>query len=259
MDEVTEMREKKNSGQVLLIAAFIMAFLLLSAGLYIFEVGKIMGEVESNSLNDFVLAVKLGSRHVVVGSLANVSNGGSNSVLKWNLQNWSSFIDKQYQFGKSVLNYTLEETAPYSSGIWIDWGTDGFGVSSAYANLTYKLLGREANLNQSYFINITTTLLVESTYQVGVGDEKQVNVTINLLNEGKPALAKQITIYYKDQLNNWLIPDETNNNYTISDYGNGTYLASFVASIPSPNVEVSAHVFDQREIYVQANETSTQI
>jgi len=259
MDKVIEMREKKNSGQVLLIAAFIMAFLLLSAELYIFEVGKIMGEVESNSLNDFVLAVELGSRHVVVGSLANVSNGGSNSVLGWNLQNWSSFIDKQYQFGKGFLNFTLEETAPYSSGIWIDWGTDGFGVSSAYANFTYKLLGRESNLNQSYFINITTTLLVESTYQVGVGDEKQVNVTINLLNEGKPALAKQITIYYKDQLNNWLIPHETNNNYTISDYGNGTYLASFVASIPSSNVEVSAHVFDQREVYVQANATSTQI
>jgi hypothetical protein len=259
MDKVIEMREKRKSGQVLLIAAFIMAFLLLSAELYIFEVGKTMGEVESNSLNDFVLAVELGSRHVVVGSLANVSDGGSNSVLEWNLQNWSSFIDRQYQFGKSVLNYTLEETAPYSSGIWIDWGTDGFGVSSAYANFTYKLLGREANLNQSYFINITTTLLVESTYQEGLGDEKQVNVTINLLNEGKPALAKQITIYYKDQLNNWLIPDETNNNYTISDYGNGTYLASFVASIPSPNVEVSAHVFDQREVYVQDNATSTQI
>jgi len=258
MDTVIEMREGKNSGQLLLIAALIMAFLLLSAELYIIEVGKIIGEVESNSMNDFVLAVELGSRHVIVGSLANVSNGGSNSVLEWNIQNWSSFIDKQYQFGKSILDYTLEETTPYSSGIWIDWGTDGIGVSSAYANFTYKLLGREGNLNQSYFINITHTLFVESTYQVGVGDEKQVNVTINLLNEGKPALAKQITIYYKDQLNNWLIPDETNN-YTISDYGNGTYLASFVVSIPSPNVEVSAHVFDQREIYVQANATSIQI
>ncbi len=259
MDQVREMREKKNSGQVLLIAAFIMALLLLSVELYIFDVGKIMCEVESNSLNDFVLAVELGSRHVVVGSLANVSNGGSNSVLAWNLQNWSSLIDKQYQFGKSVLNYTLEETDPYSSGIWIDWGTNGFGVSSAYVNFTYKLLGREVNLNQSYFINVTTTILIESTYRQIQGDEKEINVTINLLNEGNPALARQITIYYNDQQGNWLVPDETSNNYTISDYGNSTYLASFVASIPGQDVEVSAHVVDQREIYVQANATSTEI
>ncbi len=236
-----------------------MAFILLSAELYIFEVGKITGEIELNSLNDFVLIVELGSRHVVAGSLANMTNGGASSVLAGNLQRWSSLIDKQYQFGKSVLNYTLEETAPYSSGIWIDWGTNGYGVSSAYANFTYKLLGREVSLNQSYFLNITTTLLVESTYQEGLVDEKQVNVTVNLLNEGDPALAKQITVYYKDQLNNWLIPDETSNNYTISDYGNSTYLASFVASIPGENVEVSTHVVDQREIYVQANATSTQI
>ncbi|MFQ6073872.1 MAG: hypothetical protein ACE5KC_01505 [Candidatus Bathyarchaeia archaeon] len=253
------MREKEDSGQVLLVAAFVMALLLLSAELYIFEVGKVTYEVESDSLNNFVLAVELGSRHVVVGSLANVSNGGSNSVFAWNLQNWSSFIDKRYQLGKSILNYTLRETAPYSSGVWIDWGTDGFGVSSAYANFTYKLLGREASLNQSYFVNVTTTLLIESTYQKIQGNEKEVNVTINLVNEENPALAKRITIYYKDQLNNWLIPDETNNNYTISDYGNGTYLASFVANIPSQDVEVSAHVFDRREIHVQANATSTQI
>jgi hypothetical protein len=257
MDKVREMKEKRDSGQVLLIAAFIMAFLLLSAELYIFEVRKIMGEVRSNSLNDFVLIVELGSRHVVIGSLANISNGGPNSVLEWNLGNWSSLIDKQYMFGKSVLNYTLEENAPYSSGIWINWGTNGFGVSSAYANFTYKLLGREGNLNRSYLINVTTTLLMESTFRKTVGNEKQINITINLLNEGTPALAKQITVYYK-RLDSWLTIDETNN-YMILDYGNGTYLASFVARIPGQDVEVSAHVFDQREIYVQANSTSTQI
>lgn len=251
------MGERRNCGQVLLIAAFIMAFLLLSAELYIFEVGKIMSEAESNSLNDFVFAVRLGSRHVVVGSLANVTNGGASGVLELNLQRWSSLIDQQYQFGKSVLNHTLEETAPYSSGIWIYWGTNGTGVSSAYANFTYKLLGRKVNLNQSYFINVTTTLLIESTFRKIIGNQKQINVTINLLNEGNPALAKQITIYYK-YLDSWLIPDETNN-YVLWDYGNGTYFASFVAGIPAKNVEVSARVVDLREIYVQANATSTRI
>jgi len=256
MDKVREMRER-NSGQVLLIAAFIMAFLLLSAELYIFEVGNVMSEFESNSLTDFVLNIKLSSRHIVIGALANASNGGSISVLELNLQRWASLIDKQYRFGKSILNYTLEQNSPYSSGIWMDWGTNGLGVSSAAVNFAYKLSGREMNLNQSYFLNITTTLLVESTYRGMLGNDKQINVTIRLLNEANAALAKQIIIYYYSE-GNWLIPTQVNN-YSILDYGNGTYLASFTASIPGQDVQVSAHVVDQREIYVRANATSTQI
>lgn len=252
-----KMRTKRSSGQVLLITAFIMAFLLLSAELYIFEVGKIMGEVESYSLTDFALAVRLGSKHVIIGSLANITNGGSSIVLAQNLQKWSSLVGKQYQLGKNFLNYTLNETVPYSSGVWISWGTNGYGVSSASANFTHRLLGREANLNQSYLVNVTTTLLVESTYQVILGNEKEVNVTINLLNEAEPALAKQITIYYKF-VDIWQTPNETSS-YVLLDYGNGTYLASFTAIIPSQTVEVSAHVYDRRDIYVQANTTSTQI
>jgi len=250
-------QKRNNSGQILLIVAFIMASLLLSAQLYIFEVGKITGEMESDSLNDFLLATKLGSRHVVIGSLANISNGGQSSNLAGNLQRWSSLISKQYQFGKSVLTYTLKDTTPYSSGIWTFWGANGIGVSSAYANFTYKLSDREVDVDQSYFMNITSTVFIESSYQTLSGDTKQVNVTINVFNEENTALAKQITIYYK-LLDSWQIPNATNS-YTISDYGNGTYIASFAANIPSLNVEVSAHIVDQRGIYVKANATSIQI
>jgi len=250
-------RNRNNSGQVLLIAAFIMASLLLSAQLYIFEVGKISNETESDSLNDFLLALKLGSRHVVIGSLANISNGGQNSNLVWNLQRWSSLVSRQYQFGKNVLNCTLRETTPYASGIWISWGQNGTGVSSAYASFSYKLSDREVDIDQSYFMNITTVVFIESYYQMVSGDIKQVNVTISILNEENHALAKQITIYYK-LLDSWQVPNATNN-YTISDCGDGTYQASFVADIPSQDVEISAHVVDQRGIYVHANATSSQI
>jgi len=251
------MRGKRSSGQVLLIAAFIMAFLLLSAELYIFKVGEVISEVESNSLDDFVLMVRLGSRHVVIGSLANITNGGASAVLAENLRQWSAFVGKQHQLGKNVLNYTLREAAPYSSGVWIEWGTNGYGVSSAYVNFTYKLFGREVGLNQSYLINVTTTLLIDSTYQAIHGNEKEVNITINLSNEAEPALAKQIVIYYKS-LGDWLVVNQTNN-YVLYDYGNGTYLATFTASIPSQTVEVSTHVHDERDVYVQANTTSTKI
>ncbi len=251
------MRKRANSGQILLIAAFIMASLLVSAQLYILEVGKTSGETESDSLGDFMLGIQFGSNNVVIGSLANVSNGGLSNTLELNLRNWSSFIANQYQHGKSILDYTLRDAAPYSSGIWLDWSLNGYGVSSAYVNFTHTLSGLEVDVDQSYLMNITTTLLIASTNRRLSENTRQVNVTINVLNEAETALAKQITVYYRVS-NIWLTPD-TANNYTLLDYGNGTYLASFVATFPTDTVEVSAHIVDCRDIYAQANATSTEI
>ncbi len=251
------LKQRKNSGQILLIAAFIIASLLLSAQLYVLDVGKTTSETEADSLNDFVLAIRIGPNNVVTGSLANISNGGHASILAENLQRWSSFMGRQYQFGKNVLNYALKENALYSAGVWTYWGIGGFGISSAYADFTYQLSDREVELDQTYPINITTTLLVESTYQTLTGNEKRMNVTINVLNEASPALANEITIYYKS-VENWLAANTTGN-YTFVGFGNGTYVASFEADIPSENVEVSAHIVDQRGIYVRTNATSTQL
>ena len=245
---------RRNSGQILLIAAFIMASLLLSAQLYVLEVGKISTETETDSVNDFILAVDMGSKHVVVGSLANISDGGPNSILESNLEKWSLIIGRQYRFGKNVLNYTLRESSPYSSGVWISWSTNGFGTSSAYVNFTYTLKDREVDVVHPYLINVTSSILIEGSYRTISGDTKQVNVTIDVLNEGQPALAKQISVYYKLS-DSWLTPS----NYTIMDYGNGTYIASFTADIPSATVEVSARVVDQRGIFVQANATGSPI
>jgi len=194
---------------------------------------------------------------VKVGSLANISQGGANQNLEINLENWSSFVGRQYQLGKYILNFTSKDTAQYSSGIWISWGANGSGVSGAYANFTLKLLDRGTEINQTYAINVTTTLSIHGSYRVIGGNTKQVNVTSNLLNEGVPALAKNLTLYYNNS-SNWIVPD-SQNNYAFIDYGNGTYFTSFVADIPSENIEVSTHVFDQREINVQANVTCTEI
>jgi len=250
-------RQRRNSGQVVLIAAFIIASLLLSAQLYILEVGRTLSETELDSVNDLILSVQLGSRNVVTGSLANVSNGGASSTLELNLEEWASLVEDQYLCGKSTLNYALRATAPYSSGIWLGWGVNGYGVSSAYVNFTHKLSGREADVDQSFVMNITTSLMIASTNQRLNGDSRQVNVTTSILNEAEPALAEQITIYYKVS-NNWLIPDEANG-YILRNYGNGTYLASFIADFPTESVEISAHILDCRGVYVQANVTSTEI
>jgi hypothetical protein len=233
-----------------------MASLLLSAQLYILEVGKISGEMNSGALNDFMLDVKLGSRHAIIGSLANTSNGGSGSILEENLLKWADFIGGQYLQGKNTMDFTLEETAPYSSGIWLSWGTNGYGVSSAYAEFVHVLDGREANVDLSYSVNITTTLVISSVNQGLNETARQVDVTINVLNEAYPALTEQIMVYYRVS-STWLIPDLANG-YRLQDYGNGTYVASFTAIAPLID-EVSVHALDCRGIYVQTNVTSTEI
>jgi len=255
--KVKKVKRRKNSGQILLIAAFIIASLLLSAELYVLDVGKTTSETQADFLNDFILAIKLGSNHVITGSLANISNGGQTSILDENLRRWSSFVGNQYHLGKNALSYNLMENALYSSGVWTYWGISGFGVSSAYTNFTYQLSNREVEVNQIYSINVTTTLTIESTYQALTGNQKQVNIIINVLNEASPAFAKQVTVYYK-WTETWLASNTTDD-YILLDYGNGTYVGSFQADIPSDTVEVSVHVVDQREIYLQANATSTQI
>lgn len=251
------MGQKKNSGQILLIAAFIMASLLLSAQLYILEVGRNSGEAEMNSLDGFMLNVKQGSTHVVVGSLANMSNGGSDNILNLNLREWASFIGNQYLHGKSALNYTLQESLPYSSGIWLYWGVSGVGASSAYVNFTHEVSGLRDETEQSYFTNITTSLMISSTSHRLNETAMEVNVTLHVFNEAAPALARQATVYYRVS-DSWFIPNESND-FRLQNYGNGTYVASFTATFPTSEVEISTHVIDQRGIFVLANMTSTEV
>lgn len=251
------MNKRGRSGQVLLVGILVIALLLLSTELYVYDLGKALDEGNQNSFTDFILAVEAGSKHVVIGSLANVSEGGTSQTLGNNLERWSSFVGSRYQFGKCILTFTLRDVTPYSSGVWIFWGTDGLGVSGAYANFTLQVLDRGTDVKLKYAMNTTTTILIQGTYKRMQGNSKQVNVTCNLLNEGKPALTENLTLYYKN-LDDWLTP-APQNNYTIIDYGNGTYFTSFVADISSSTVEVSMHALDQRHIDIQANATCLEI
>ena len=168
--------KRRDSGQVILIAVLAMALILLSAQVYVFEVQMSTIDFDSNLFSDYVYAVKLGSRNAVLGSLANISNGGVNSVLASNLNRLVTLVNKQNQFGRSTLNYTLEESATYSSGIWLFWGTKGFGVSSAAAHFTLNLSDREVDFNSSYSVNVTTTLVAEGTFKVLLGEIGRAHV-----------------------------------------------------------------------------------
>ena len=248
---------RRCSGQILVLAILVVSLILLSTQLYIHEVGRSLEGHQSIRVNDFVLAVKLGSKHMVIGSLANISMGGDYSTIFVNLEGWASFIEGLYQFGKPVLNFTLRNTLPYTNGTRLSWGTDGYGVSSAYVAFNFSLSDRQVNVQLPYAVNVTTSLVLEAVYRTLQGSLKQVNVTCNVLNEGNPALAENVTVLYEDS-GSWLRADEQSG-YTFTDYGNGTYLISFEVDILEENVNVSAQVYDLRGIYVQANVTCTNV
>ena len=120
----------------------------------------------------------------------------------------------------------------------------------------HGLSGREANVEQVYSINVTSSLAITSTNRIVNATVRQIDVRMNVFNEGEPALAKQIVIYYRVS-SAWVIPESEG--YTLQDYGNGTYAASFNAVSPTWPVEVSVHVTDSRDIFVQANATSVDV
>lgn len=258
MGLVSRMGRVTRSGQIFVVSGMLIALIILSTGLYVYELEVSTMEPSPCSAVDLVLMVQLGTRHVVIGSLANVSRGGANETLVENLEKWGDLVENySYQLGRCIQTFSAAETPPYTSGIWLSWGTNGAGFSVASSNFTLRWSDRETDLELNYTLTVNTTLLIEGTYRNTGGDGKDVNVTAHLFNEEKPALLESISIYYLAS-GEWLATGSSNNQ-TVTDYGNGTYLISFSADIPDETVEVSAHVYDQRGVYVRANTTCTEL
>ena len=176
--------------------------------------------------------------------------GRATSNLRDNLDRWKSFVGGDYSFGRCDLNATAASQPPYSEGVWLDWGTDGMGVSSASADFTMNLSDRGAEIDWSFTENMTTTVMVSGSYDRLGTYEKQVTVVVNLLNEGEPTLAGTITLSY---FKSWALRDPSElSSYSWQDFGNGTYRYSFTDSITSSTVRVHVETYDRRGIFAQA-------
>ena len=192
--------------------------------------------------------VKLGSRNLVIGLLADISNGGDNRTLKTSLERWTSFVVNNYHFGESSLRSTLSEDAPFSSGLWVFWGEEGYGVTSAEAGFSMNLTSTGTEVKVVYSVTVTTSLTISGAL-TELGDDQRVDVTILLYNEGKPALAKNLTVYYESGTD-WMDAGLLDS-YHLTDFGNSTYRASFIVH-RQPGMKVSVRSYDKREILVQA-------
>ena len=256
------MRDKRRSGQIIILTALTIAFIILSTIIYVYQISQNLHlEDQPLYLRGFIGNVKMASRILMMGSLANISNGGENGSLRYNLQRLRSFIESNYQRGRCILSFRLCEVSPYSSGLWIFWGTDGFGVSSAKADFSLNLADEREEIITKYSVNITTHILISATSEREESPGFYViRVTIRVFNEGSPALCKNLTIYYTDYYGNWHEAGSLNS-YSLKDYGNGTYSARFLIfeSKRMLNRKVKVLCFDRREIRVIATTTCERI
>jgi len=245
---------KNSSGQLLIIAALAIAVLISSTTMYVFDLSKNnTGGAYDQPINTFIMSLKLSARNAVISSLANISNGGERTVLEANLNSLSRLLSNLHQSGLSSMSFTAPNDSSYVSGTRLSWDTSGSGLSSAYANFTLAIYGLTEQVSTEYVINVTTTLAVNGSYKELVGDQKLVNLTIDLFNEGEHALARNMTLYYEN-LGTWTLVDSSNS-LSIVDEGNGTYDLSFSVDVFSSSVNVSANVHDLRGVFVQANTT----
>jgi hypothetical protein len=252
------MKKRRNfransSGQLLIVAALAIAILISSTAIYVYELGNEVNSEDVSSISNFVLALKQSTRNAMISSLANVSNGGEKNVLATNLDRLSQVFRSVNNLGFCQLAFTPLNDSNYDSGTWLSWNISDIGVSSVYANCTLEVYGMAMNVTLNYAVNVTSTITINGYYTRLSGDEKLMNLTCNVYNEGKPALAKNMTFFY-ERLGSWL-PVDLSDNLSITDYGNGTYRISFTVTTPSNTVQVSAHVYDVRDIFVQANTT----
>jgi len=244
----------RSSGVTLVVAAVVISLLLFSTQIYIYRLSRTRTDENYGTLSDYILGIEQGSRHVVVASLINVSQGGSVSNFGYNLNRWESFVASDYKFGRCTLNSTLTSETPYSGGIWLSWGTEGMGVSSASAVLTMDIGGRGVEVDWSFTENITTTLLVSGRFETVQANIKRVTVFVHLLNEGAPALADSIDLMY--QRGGWRDPTILDD-YDQTDYGNGTYRFSFSDELPVSEIIIRVQAYDCRGISVQADASFT--
>ena len=244
-----------SSGQVIIITALLVASLLLSTAIYVFETEKEVPTVDTGENNVFP-AYQQSTINTLISALANVTNGGDPSVLTADLNELTRAITNDSYQAMLQMDYTPLNVDPYQNGIWISWGADGQGVSSAYVSFVFGSSSSSTSSNLEYDVNVTTEADLSGNYQLN-GNLTQVNLTVNVLNEGKPALAQNFTFYFENATDGWVKV----NSPSITDFGNGTYSVSFTTETDqsSDPLLVSMLCQDQRGISVGANVTCTNI
>jgi hypothetical protein len=252
-----KLRKHGTSGQALIITSLIIAVLLLSTTYYVFEMKRsVMKDVTTKS-NSCLKAIRLSTTNTMISALANFTNGGEREVFITDFNRLSSNIRKHYYEGECLLRFTPLNSSSYLNGTYTLCDQNGMGIASSYVSFVVNYSGLTEAYCWEFSTNVTTTLMVRSTHTSN-GTEKTVNVTCQMLNENEPALMKDIAMFYQNESDGPWISTDSYSNVTTNDFGNGTYLISFIVQAQD-FLQVSASAHDSRDVLVVANATSTQV
>jgi hypothetical protein len=236
---------------MIVITALLLGLILLSTAIYVIETEKAVPAAR-NGLGNSFSAYEQSIRRTLISALSNVSGGGNTGVLAIDLSELNSAIVSHSYQAIVQVDYTPLNVTPYQNGFWISWGTNGHGISSVCSSFALNSSGFSSNSNLEYAVNVTTELNVIGNYLQFNDSSKQVNLRVNMLNEGKPALAQNLTIYFENATK-WTKVEAP----LLNSLGNGTYTASF--SVETVQLEnsllVSVNCQDKRGITVGANVT----
>ncbi len=244
-----------SSGQVIIITALLVASLLLSTAIYVFETEKEVPTVETGEENVFP-AYQQSIRNTLISALADITNDGNPDVLTYDLSNLTAAITNDSYQAMLQMNYTPLNVDSYQNGILTSWDTSS-GVSSAYVSFVFDSSSSSTSSNLEYDVNVTTAAALSGYLQL-YSNYTQVNLTVNVLNEGKPALAQNFTFSYENAADGW-VQVNSSSITNFANFGNGTYSVSFTTETdPSGDpLAVSMLCQDQRGITVGATITCT--
>ena len=243
---------RNRRGQVLVVVALAIALTILSVQYYLYDLRMQKLTPQNDYLSDYILSIKQGSEHLITGSLVNISNGGASANLENNLDRWSEFLADDYRFGTPMLSSILETDAPYSDGIWLEWGANGVGVSSICTDFILDISGRDVEVDWDYTVNRTSKVTCIGGYTDLGGITKQFDITITLINEQRPCRASSVILHY-NKTTTWEDPTSLGS-YSYTDYGNGTYVYSFTDDVDKLQVPIRVQVVDKRGVYVRTEQ-----
>ena len=237
---------------MIIVTALIVALLLLSTALYVIEVGKQVPTVSAET--DVFFGYQHTARNTLISALANVTDGGNPTILGVDLGKLKAAILSNSYQTMLAIDYSLLNASNYQNGLWVSWGANGLGVSSAYSSFRLESSSQSSTSNVEYDVNVTSTVKINGSYIQLNDTTKQVNLTITVANDGKAALAYDFIFSYRTA-SDWVLADSP----SVISSDNGTYTASFNAETAQLNepLVVSVHCQDGRGIFVGANVTCT--
>jgi hypothetical protein len=229
---------QNNSGQVLIVSALLLALVLLATAFYVIQSERTVPTAQT-SQNSFT-AYQQGAKNSLISALSNITNGGNSSVLASDLERFSSAITSQSFQSMLQIQTNPATTAPYQNGLHISWGTNGYGISSACTDFLFSSTTNSQTQSSQYTLNVTTEISYTGKCWLLEGKFKQVNLTINVYNDARAALAQNFTFLYDfDGLlstQDWLPINASST--LIHNYGNGTYFVSLILNLTNETFQL---------------------